>query len=91
MDNQRDKMGEGAGRTVEKTHIDGTVDYVSADVLGGEVAEMPAGYFRSAQFIGTVVVSNLLSNSPLIMFSLLGVVETNFTWAPHPVLLPSLV
>ncbi|KAK8037756.1 hypothetical protein PG991_001102 [Apiospora marii] len=54
MDNQRDKTAEGA---VEKTHIDGTVDYVSADVLGGEVAEMPAGYFRSAQFIGTVVAT----------------------------------
>ncbi|KAK7972262.1 hypothetical protein PG988_006396 [Apiospora saccharicola] len=57
MDSQRDKTTEGASRTVEKTHIDGTVDYVSADVLGGEVTEMPAGYFRSAQFTGTVVAT----------------------------------
>ncbi|KAK8102197.1 hypothetical protein PG984_015343 [Apiospora sp. TS-2023a] len=57
MDSQRDQTTPGASRTVEKTHIDGTVDYVSADVLGGEVTELPAGYFRSAQFIGTVVAT----------------------------------
>lgn len=37
-------------------HTDGTVDYVDNKAVGGDAAEMPEGYFRSAQFIGTVVV-----------------------------------
>lgn len=57
MDDKKDHRPEKVERVVEKRHIDGTVDLVSAKVIGGEVDEMPAGYFRGAQFIGTVVVS----------------------------------
>ncbi|KAK7947107.1 uncharacterized protein PG986_011428 [Apiospora aurea] len=53
----KDTTSERAERVVEKTHIDGTVDYVSADVIGGDVENLPAGYFRSPQFIGTVVAT----------------------------------
>lgn len=37
-------------------HADGTVDYLDAKALGGDVEQMPKGYFLSAQFIGTVTV-----------------------------------
>lgn len=40
---------------VETMHTDGTVDLVDTHAIGGELEEMPPGYFRSAQFIGTVV------------------------------------
>lgn len=38
-------------------HTDGTINYVDNKAVGGDSAEMPEGYFRSVQFIGTVVVS----------------------------------
>ncbi|KAK6857350.1 trichothecene efflux pump [Apiospora arundinis] len=57
MDDKKDHRPERMERVVEKRHIDGTVDLVSAKVIGGEVDEMPAGYFRGAQFIGTVVAT----------------------------------
>jgi hypothetical protein len=40
--------------TVEAVHKDGTIDLVDTHAIGGELEEMPKGYFRSAQFIGTV-------------------------------------
>lgn len=40
---------------VKTVHTDGTVDMVDTHALGGELAEMPPGYFRSIQFIGTVI------------------------------------
>ncbi|KAL5119952.1 hypothetical protein ACEQ8H_002050 [Pleosporales sp. CAS-2024a] len=39
---------------VKTVHTDGTVDLVDTHAIGGELDEMPRGYFRSAQFIGTV-------------------------------------
>ncbi|KAF2115908.1 fungal trichothecene efflux pump [Lophiotrema nucula] len=39
---------------VKKVHADGTVDLVDAHAIGGDLDEMPAGYFWSLQFIGTV-------------------------------------
>ncbi|KAH6876422.1 trichothecene efflux pump [Thelonectria olida] len=40
-------------------HADGTVDYLDAKAVGGDVEQMPKGYFRSAQFIGTVTAQCL--------------------------------
>jgi hypothetical protein len=40
--------------TVETVHKDGTIDLVDTHAIGGELGEMPKGYYRSAQFIGTV-------------------------------------
>jgi hypothetical protein len=40
---------------VETVHKDGTVDMVDTHAIGGDLDEMPKGYFRSVQFIGTVV------------------------------------
>lgn len=37
-------------------HTDGTVNYVDNKAVGGAVESMPKGYFRSPQFIGTVLV-----------------------------------
>ena len=37
-------------------HTDGTVNFVDNRAIGGDAAGMPKGYFRSPQFIGTVVV-----------------------------------
>ena len=41
---------------VKKVHADGTVDLVDAHAIGGDLEEMPPGYFWSLQFIGTVTV-----------------------------------
>lgn len=51
----QEKMGE--IDVVQTIHTDGTIDYVDAHAVGGDVAQMPAGYYRSLQFIGTVIVS----------------------------------
>jgi hypothetical protein len=62
-------------------HADGTIDYVDAQAIGGEVGGMPRGYFMSPQFIGTVVVS--------IMTAVFGILEMNLIsadllWLPGP-------
>ena len=41
---------------VETVHTDGTVNLVDTHALGGDDEQMPMGYFRSKQFIGTVIV-----------------------------------
>ena len=41
---------------VKKVHADGHVDLVDAHAIGGNVEDMPKGYFRTPQFIGTVAV-----------------------------------
>lgn len=35
----------------------GTVDYVAKEIVGGDLEEMPKGYFMTPQFIGTVVAT----------------------------------
>ena len=47
------------GDVVQQLHQDGTVDYVDRQAIGGDLDQMPPGYFRSIQFIGTVTVSHL--------------------------------
>jgi hypothetical protein len=47
---------ENDGETAKVVHADGTIDIIDAHALGGEVDGMPPGYFRSPQFIGTVMV-----------------------------------
>ncbi|KAK3697569.1 hypothetical protein LTR37_017400 [Vermiconidia calcicola] len=42
---------------IQFVHVDGAVDYVSKDVVGGDVDQMPAGYYRSPRFIGTVIAT----------------------------------
>lgn len=42
---------------VQTLHTDGTVDYVDTHAIGGDLNNMPPGYFHSVQFIGTVTVS----------------------------------
>ncbi|KAL4808006.1 fungal trichothecene efflux pump [Aspergillus unguis] len=41
------------------THADGTVNYVDVRAIGGDVDDMPKGYFRSAPFLGTVLAQCL--------------------------------
>lgn len=58
--------GEHIERDVAKVvHADGTVNYVDAKAIGGDMEELPKGYFRSPQFIGTVVVSRSASSFSL--------------------------
>jgi MFS family permease len=40
---------------VKLVHADGFVDYVDKKAIGGDVEGMPRGYFRSPQFIGTIM------------------------------------
>jgi MFS family permease len=40
--------------TVKIVHADGFVDYVDKKAIGGDSENMPKGYFRSPQFLGTV-------------------------------------
>ena len=51
--------------TVERVHVDGTVDLIDTKAIGGEVDELPAGYFRTPQFIGTVLVSQPIFLPPI--------------------------
>ncbi|KAL3477273.1 fungal trichothecene efflux pump [Aspergillus californicus] len=43
----------------EVVHTDGTVDYVDVRAIGGEMQDMPKGYFRSLPFLGTVLAQCL--------------------------------
>lgn len=47
---------ETEGDRAKVVHADGTIDYVDTHALGGDAHEMPTGYYKSPQFIGTVVV-----------------------------------
>ncbi|KAI5458995.1 trichothecene efflux pump [Mariannaea sp. PMI_226] len=49
----------GVDETEKVVHADGTVDYLDAKAIGGDVGDMPHGYFRSAQFVGTVIAQCL--------------------------------
>jgi hypothetical protein len=40
---------------VKTVHTDGTVDLVDTHAIGGELEEMPKGYYRSLNFLGTVL------------------------------------
>ena len=51
----QEKMGD--VEVVQTVHQDGTVDYVDTHAVGGDLAQMPEGYYRSVQFVGTVIVS----------------------------------
>ncbi|KAH0848654.1 siderophore iron transporter [Fonsecaea pedrosoi] len=46
---------------VQATHVDGTVDLVDKRAIGGDLNEMPPGYFRSWQFIGTVAAATFMN------------------------------
>jgi hypothetical protein len=50
---------------VKKVHADGHVDLVDAHAIGGNLEDMPKGYFWTPQFIGTVVVRFLPSSHTL--------------------------
>lgn len=46
------------GHDVAKVaHLDGTVDYIDANAVGGDLDDMPKGYYYSPAFLGTMVVS----------------------------------
>jgi hypothetical protein len=49
----------GGVNVIQQVHTDGTVDYVDTHAVGGDIAQMPDGYFRSMSFIMTVVVCSL--------------------------------
>ncbi|KAL4937901.1 hypothetical protein BDV06DRAFT_215544 [Aspergillus oleicola] len=40
-------------------HADGTVTYVDVQAIGGEMEDMPKGYFKSLPFLGTVLAQCL--------------------------------
>ncbi|KAH8684143.1 trichothecene efflux pump [Ilyonectria robusta] len=52
-------LSKGVEQTEKVVHADGTIDYLDAKAVGGDVDEMPKGYFLSAQFIGTVTAQCL--------------------------------
>lgn len=47
----------GSVDTVQTVLQDGSIDFVGRKALGGPLHQMPEGYFRSVQFVGTVAVS----------------------------------
>ena len=51
-----DSREEHRGTAKRVVHVDGTVGYVDRKAIGGEREGMPKGYFRSPQFVGTMVV-----------------------------------
>ncbi|KAK6366829.1 hypothetical protein LTS17_010380 [Exophiala oligosperma] len=48
-----------ASEVVERKHLDGTVDLVDVRAIGGDIDQMPPGYFGSIHFLGTVVAISL--------------------------------
>lgn len=42
---------------VKKVHADGHVDLIDTHAIGGNLEDMPSGYFWTPQFIGTVVAT----------------------------------
>jgi hypothetical protein len=46
---------------VKRTHADGTVDLIDAHAIGGDLDEMPAGYYLTPNFICTFLVSTLFN------------------------------
>lgn len=57
MANSEKTENDTTADVAEKKHVDGTVDWVSTEALGGEIENLPPGHFWNPQFIGTVVVS----------------------------------
>jgi hypothetical protein len=43
---------------VKKVHADGEIDYIDAHAIGGELNQMPKGYYTSASFILTFIVGS---------------------------------
>lgn len=43
--------------TEKVVYADGTVEYVDKHALGGDFDQMPVGYYKSPQFLGTLAVS----------------------------------
>lgn len=58
---------ENDGYTAKVVHADGTIDYVDAHAIGGEMEAMPRGYFMSPQFIGTVVVCMVFNHGIFVI------------------------
>jgi hypothetical protein len=50
---------------VKRVHQDGTVDLIDAHAVGGDLDEMPAGYYVTPNFIFTFLVSRFLSQPTL--------------------------
>lgn len=48
---------------VERVHADGTVDLIDAHAIGGDLDEMPVGYFITPNFICTFLVSKMISKA----------------------------
>ncbi|CAM1501738.1 Fc.00g037220.m01.CDS01 [Cosmosporella sp. VM-42] len=55
------RLSNSNGSTEKIVFVDGTVEYIDTNALGGEVERMPAGYYKSPQFIGTVAAQCLAS------------------------------
>lgn len=51
------------GNVTKVIHADGAVDYIDLKAIGGDYAAMHRGYFRSPQFLGTLMVGNILTNT----------------------------
>ena len=50
------------GQDVAKVaHLDGTIDYIDAKAVGGDVGDMPPGYYCSPAFLGTLTAICLAS------------------------------
>jgi hypothetical protein len=55
------------GKNVAKlVHADGTVDYVDGKAIGGDLEQMPKGYYWSKAFLGTLTVSDLVRRGSTI-------------------------
>lgn len=51
------------GNVTKVTHADGSVDYIDLKAIGGDYSMMRRGYFRSPQFIGTLIVRRELKEA----------------------------
>ncbi|KAF4924399.1 Trichothecene efflux pump TRI12 [Colletotrichum viniferum] len=60
-ENDISKVQTHDGNVTKVVHADGTVDYIDTKAVGGNYDAMPAGYFRSPQFLGTLTAQCLAS------------------------------
>lgn len=47
------------GGVAQLKHVDGTIAFVDTKVIGGDYKAIPPGYFRSLQFLGTLMVRKI--------------------------------
>lgn len=55
-----DEQHDSGVHVVKRVHADGTVDLIDAHAIGGDLDEMPKGYYWSPNFVLTFLVRSIV-------------------------------